>query len=255
METTVIEAVRDHAGQTKYRQPVFGYADAHDPRFLELKRVLPNHLLPSDLLPGAQSVFCFFLPFHQGIVEANRRAPICAREWAIAYKETNALIDYICERLGEKLRQLGVAAKWRPATLQFDTVTLEATWSHKSVGVIAGLGTMGLHQMLITPQGCAGRIGSIVVGENLRACGPVRSGEALCGYYFASGCRVCMELCPVGAIHEPVNGISVDKKRCYAHLLQVGKYLNLEVGVEGKLDICGKCATGTCGLSAGARPA
>lgn len=249
MEDIVTEAAAGHTGQTRYRQPVFGYADANDPRFLELhEKVLPGHLMPSHLLPGAQSVFCFFLPFEESVVSANREAPICAEEWAIAYQETNALIGRICEAIGTKLQELGVPASWRAPTLQFDPVTLKAPWSHKSVAVIAGLGTLGLHQMLITPQGCAGRIGSIVVGEKLHDA-QARPARQLCGYYQSRACMSCISLCPVGAIHEPIDGVSVDRKKCHAHLLRVGEYLNREKGLQGRLDICGKCATGTCALA------
>ena len=50
--------------QTVWKDPLFAFADAWDPGFIELKlQVGPAHLMPHDLLPGAKSVICYFLPF------------------------------------------------------------------------------------------------------------------------------------------------------------------------------------------------
>ena len=80
--------------ETRYRPPLVGFADVADPRFAQLREIVePTHWLPSDLLPGARSVVAFFLPFAEEIVQANRAHPHdVAREWAVAYVETNALI-------------------------------------------------------------------------------------------------------------------------------------------------------------------
>ncbi|HHV79775.1 MAG TPA: epoxyqueuosine reductase [Firmicutes bacterium] len=251
LEKTVQRMIRGFTGKTRYREPVFGYASASDPRFAQLRRdMVPGHLLPQHLLPEARSVFCFFVPFEGSVVAANRKSSLCADEWAIAYEETNALLSQICETLTQELGKLGVAAAWLQPTRNFDPVALRSAWSHKSVAVIAGLGTLGLHQMLITERGCAGRVGSIVTSADLPLNPPKWHAKELCGFYQGGKCKSCISLCPVGAIHEPHGDrISLDKSRCHAQCLRVHEYFSGDRGFHGTFDICGKCATGPCSLT------
>jgi len=240
--------VAEAGTETRYRQPLVGFAEADDPRFPQLRELAgPTHLLPGDLLPGARSVVSFFLPFAEEIVEANRAQPRqVAREWALAYVETNALINRIAQRLIAALAERGVKAAAEPATHNFDPITLVSSWSHKSVAAIAGLGSFGLHHMLITDAGCAGRLGSVVVDAVLE---PTSSPEAprreRCRYLHDGSCMICIQRCPVGALTES----GLDKHRCYEWLLQVAEGFR-DLGLT---DVCGKCATGPCATECGLR--
>ncbi len=226
---------------TAYRTPLIGFAAAADPRFAELRRVVePTHLLPTDLLPGARSVVSFFLPFGRRVIEANaRHRDEVAREWAVAYVETNALIGRITAHLIESLEELDIRAATEPATHNFDPVSLVSRWSHKSVAFIAGLGSFGAHRMLITNAGCAGRFGSLVLDVDL----PIKREKAdetreHCLYNQNGTCLACVARCPVGALDSD----GLDKQRCYRHLLEIAKgYADL-----GLTDVCGKCAIGPC---------
>ncbi|MEE8389380.1 MAG: epoxyqueuosine reductase [Anaerolineae bacterium] len=227
--------------ETRYRQPLVGFAEASDPRFPELWEIAePTHMLPADLLPTARAVVSFFLPFAKEIVKANRAMPRqVAREWALAYVETNALINHIAQRLIAALAERGVKATAEPATHNWDPVTLISRWSHKSVAAIAGLGSFGLHHMLITDAGCAGRFGSLVVDAVLEPTSvPAAPSRERCRYFHDKSCKTCVERCPVGALTEA----GLDKHRCYEWLLQVGDHFH-ELGLA---DVCGKCATGPC---------
>jgi epoxyqueuosine reductase QueG len=232
--------------RTAYRQPLLGFARADDERFNYLRcEVEPAHALPEDLLPGARSVISFFLPFERWIVEANAaHAETVAREWAVAYVETNALIGRITARLIAMLAERGVRAAAKPATHNFDPETLVSRWSHKSVAVIAGLGTFGLHHMVITDAGCAGRFGSLVIDAQLPALAPSASKlEGRCLYFHDGSCLVCVSRCPVDALSCGSNDKGqIDKRRCYRRLLAVAEvYKDL-----GLVDVCGKCAVGPC---------
>ncbi len=227
--------------ETRYRPPLVGFADAADPRFLQLREVAePTHLLPGDLLPAARSVVSFFLPFAEEIVKANRAQPReVACQWALAYVETNALINRIAQRLITSLAERGVQAAAEPATHNWDPVTLISRWSHKSVAAIAGLGSFGLHHMLITDAGCAGRFGSLVLDAALEpTSAPGTAVRERCRYLRDGSCMICVQRCPVGALTEK----GLDKRRCYEWLLQVAdRFRQL-----GLADVCGKCATGPC---------
>jgi epoxyqueuosine reductase QueG len=247
LRETIAEAIQREVARaettTRYRRPLISFADAADPRFAELRQLAgPAHMTPDELLPGARAVVSFFLPFAPEVLEANgRHREKVAREWALAYVETNALINHITGSLIEFLAARGIRAAAEPATHNFDPETLESGWSHKSVAVIAGLGSFGLHQMVITDAGCGGRFGSLALdaGLDLEAASGVRE---RCLYYHDGSCLECVVRCPAGALSEDE---PLDKQRCHAHLHAVARtYQDL-----GLVDVCGKCATGPCALA------
>jgi epoxyqueuosine reductase len=226
---------------TEYREPLVGFAAADDPRFAELRRIVhPTHMLPGDLLPGARSVVSFFLPFAPWVLQANagHREQVAA-EWAVAYVETNALIGRITGHLIEDLAGRGIRAAAEPATHNFDPASLVSRWSHKSVAVIAGLGSFGLHHLVITDAGCAGRFGSLVLDAEL----PVATVQPRerCLYFHDESCLECVLRCPVAALatNEPF-----DRQSCWQRCLQVAR----EFEHIGLAEVCGKCAIGPCSL-------
>ncbi|MCL6635907.1 MAG: epoxyqueuosine reductase, partial [Peptococcaceae bacterium] len=151
IESLICQTVAGARGKTSYRRPLVGFARADDPLFKELKKAVgPDHFLPSDILPGAAAVVAFFVPFTGELVEKNKKHPYVCREWAEAYIETNRLISLCCERLGRELAARGVKAAWQQPTHNFDPEKLVSFWSHKHEAYICGLGTFGLHHMLIT---------------------------------------------------------------------------------------------------------
>lgn len=160
-----------------------------------------------------------------------------AQEWAKAYIETNALISHITAYLIELLAKQGIRAAAEPPTHNFDPVSLISRWSHRSVAVIAGLGSFGLHQMVITDSGCAGRFGSLVIDAEL----PIRATESKerCLYFHDSSCKICVSRCPINALDT---NNSLDKQRCYQRCLSTAK----EFQHLGVADVCGKCAIGPC---------
>jgi epoxyqueuosine reductase len=232
--------------ETRYREPLVAFADALDPRFGGLRDYVdPNHMLPQDLLPGARSVVSFFIPFAPEIPQANgqdRRE--VSRDWVVAYVETNALIDRITARLIELLAEQGVRAAAEPATYNFDQTTLVSRWSHKSVAVVAGLGSFGLHHLVITDAGCAGRLGSLVLDAELPL-GAVQSQER-CLFFHDGSCLECVQACPAGALDQ---GNEIDKQACWDRCQQVAQLWS----AVGRADVCGKCATGPCSVQSAVR--
>ena len=222
---------------TPYREPLVGYASAQDNLFYQMKEVIgPHHLLPQEMLPDAKTVIAFFLPFGEEIVKANRQEKEVAKEWAKAYEETNQLIGDISVRLKNELEMQGIKATFQKATHNFNEIDLTASWSHKSAAFVAGLGTFGVNKMLITPAGCAGRFGSLVISAEIPP--SPRPSEEYCLYYREGKCLACVKNCPVGALSIE----EIDKKKCYKQLLQVAALF------PGLCDVCGKCNIGPCAL-------
>lgn len=222
--------------KTRYRQPLVGFAEVKKEDFQRLREIVgEHHLLPDDLLPGVQSVVAFFLPFSEEVVRANRRSPYVAREWAVAYVETNKLISHICEVLGQVLKERGIEAAWELPTYDFDKEKLVARWSHRSVAALAGLGSFGLNRLLITDSGCTGRYGSLLLKARLT---PSDSEpKERCLYFYDGSCLKCVQCCPVNALTEKGE---FDRTACYKYLLEVDAFFN-DLPLS---EVCGQCSVG-----------
>jgi len=238
--------VAEARGATPYRTPIVGFASAADPRFADLKRIAePTHYLPDDVLPGARAVVSFFLPFGAAVVQANaRERSKVAREWPIAYLETNALIGRITDRLIDALSEWGVCAAAIPATHTYDPETLVCRWSHRSAAVIAGIASFGLHRMAITDAGCAGRFGTLIIDVELEWETP--PAKERCLSFYDGSCSECISRCPIDALS--MEG-TIDKQRCNRRLLALAKTFDS----EELADACGKCAIGPCSLESAVR--
>jgi epoxyqueuosine reductase len=232
------------SADTRYREPLVGFADAGNPLFDRLKELAdPSHIRPSDLLPEARTVVSFFLPFEKKVVESNSQDRLKPSVlWQQAYIDTNALIVDMTEKLAIKIREKGIRVVTVPPTHSFDPITLANRWSHKSMAVIAGLGSFGLHQMVITDSGCAGRFGSFVLDAEISP-SPVIKMER-CLYLYNGTCQECVQACPIGAIHPDR---PLDKHLCWKNLKANSKEFEKNTGVSAS--VCGKCATGRCAFS------
>ncbi len=240
---TIIHEVENRACVTAYRDPIIGFVAAGDPGFSSLSQwVNFRHLMPAELLPGACSVVCFYLPFAPEIAAANlRERKQVAREWAVAYNDTNRLIGRITSRLIEVLGQHGVRAAAEPATGNFDRTELRSHWSHKSIAVLAGIGSFGLHQLVITDAGCTGRFGSIVIDADLPIDKPAP--KERCEYYASGTCLSCVLACPVDALAEDA---PINRQACWELCFKNAETF-LDIGPE--VQCCGKCAVvGPCAM-------
>ena len=168
------------------------------------------------------------------MVKASRQWAYVEPVWSQAYIETNALIETISRNLKQQLGQWGIKAVDQKPTDNFNPHDLTAPWSHKSMAYVAGLGRFGLHRMLITPAGVAGRYCSMVISGAIEP--TPRPQEEFCLYFRGGKCRRCVQNCPVGALS--VDGL--DKQRCWAHQ-QNKRDPDKERG-------CGKCAIGPCAI-------
>lgn len=150
-----------------------------DRRFDRLPEIAYHeHLYPRDLLPTAMPVVVFFIPFKKALLKENRESDRPRRNRGLAYGQTNDLIGRLSNALGDLLSERGFQSGITPPTHGFDEVALMARWSHKHLGYLAGLGRFGVHRLLITPAGCAGRFGSLVTEAELGDHPLVETGEA-----------------------------------------------------------------------------
>jgi epoxyqueuosine reductase QueG len=218
--------------ETSWQTPLVGFASATDPIFEEFKKVVrPSHFLPCDLLPEAQTVVAFFLPFEKPVATSNIAKKLASREWAMAYVETNALIRKVGQHMGEFIEKSGHAAYITPPTHNFDPKILLSDWSHRHVAFAAGLGRFGLNNMLITEKGCCGRIGSFITTLTIDP--DSRSDREACLFKHNGSCEKCVPRC----VNDALFTGEFNRYKCYEMLLEnEEKYKSL-----GTADVCGKC--------------
>ncbi len=222
--------------ETVWREPVVGIADVANPLFLELNKVAsPTHVLPGDFISGAKSVIVFFLPFAEEIIKSNVFGFQSSRAWDIANIETNNLIADLNIFLHEVVTKEGYDSTILPATYNYDEKKLTSDWSHRHVAYIAGVGTFGINNMLITERGCCGRIGSVITTMPLEATETLKGENCL--YKHNSSCAQCVKRCVASAISIEEGYPYVNRVACNEQVYD-GLVPEYDIGPG---DACGKC--------------
>ena len=209
-----------------------------DERFDILQQVAFNeHLHPNDLLPSARSLIVFFIPFKRDLVKENKAGDRPCRNWGLAYVQTNDLINRLSREIEKLLATEGFKCGLTPATHNFDEGILMARWSHKHLAHLANLGRFGTHCLLITPAGCAGRLGSLVTEAELGN-HPVMDTDEACLLKAGKKCGKCIQACPVDALDES----AFERQSCWARLNENRDVLDYFSDLPKTTDVCGKCA-------------
>lgn len=235
----IIKTSAANAGtDTKYREPLIGFASADDPIFNEMKVVIgPYNLHPKESFPEAKTVVSFFLPFEEKIVKMNSKSQEPVKEWFQARADTDRLIAEIVNGLKTEIAKNNIKAAVPEVVFDYNNKGFDVAWSHKSAAYAAGLGTFGVHQMLITEAGCAGRFGTLLISVEIPP--TPRPKEEFCSYKKREKCLVCVDRCPAAALSAE----GFDKEKCF-RLLQE----NSRIFPGFSQTSCGKCATGPCAL-------
>ena len=215
-----------------FDSPLVGFADANDDLFCQLKlqsAVGPQHLTPSEWLPGAQTVISFFLPFSSRVRTSNRTAGEPSLEWLYGRIEGQAFVVEFGRFLVSLLQQQEHQAIFPTIDPRFNIIHRRSNWSERHVAFIAGLGTISLNRSLITKSGSAGRLGSVITNRRLPASERYYSAfDENCNH-----CGACIRRCPPGAINED----GKDHALCDAYLETMKQRFSPRYG-------CGKCQTG-----------
>ncbi|HYB41736.1 MAG TPA: tRNA epoxyqueuosine(34) reductase QueG [Candidatus Methylomirabilis sp.] len=162
-----------------------------------LARRLEERLDPRRVLPGAASVVCVALNYHQGEIGDRSWDPVARYAWGRDYHD---LIGPRLERLG---RWLGQACGARSRGYVDTGPILE-----RDLAARAGLGWIGKNTMLLHPAlGSWFFIGILLTTAELDHGAPLPD---RCG-----SCRACLDACPTGAFVAPY---LLDARRCISYL-------------------------------------
>ena len=242
MHTKIIETIKstlldyEAANNTEkfWKEPIIEIIPANNEKLASLKNLISTeHLMPHDILPDAKSIISFFIPFTEHIVKSNVDGQMASIEWKEAYIKTNDVIKIISDNIEMLMAENGYKAGKIPATHNFDKEKLISNWSHRHIAWIAGLGTFGINNMLITKNGCCGRFGSIITSYEFNEYKQIPEIREKCLNKLNGSCGICREKCIASAYENN----TFDRYKCYEQCLK-----NSETHKDiGYADVCGKC--------------
>lgn len=153
---------------------------------------------PTDLLPGAKSVVSIAIRFFQSTLECDRfgrNSDLIPKEELWGVQQT--VFRFMYDTLNVQLQMIGVQLAHLLASHGYKTLPLPAGgqkvgagryafFSHRHAAVLAGLGEIGLNNLLLTPQyGPRVRLNSVITRAPLVPDPlleePVCRGEEECG--------------------------------------------------------------------------
>ena len=170
------------------------------------------------LLPQARSVVVLAMEIYPEILDLTSPGRTTGAASMNDLLDRNA--DFLYGRLtkasydlARASRNIGLKALPLPAFgCPLDTRFLEAIFSYKHAGQAAGVGKIGWHSLLITPDfGSRVRLSCCLTEAELEPTNTSISVEC-------DGCGMCLDVCPAGALTEPQAGelYAINKFACSA---------------------------------------
>jgi epoxyqueuosine reductase QueG len=170
---------------------LFGVADIR-----ELKK---EFLLSQKVLSDLDRAVCLGIRLSRATLNGIQDAP--TRLYFHHYRTVNAFLDQAGLKVCNYIQNKGYLAMPIPASLILDWENQKAHLSHKKLGVLAGLGWIGRNNLLVNKiLGSQFRLASILTDMPLKIDKPVKEN---CG-----ACRLCIDVCPAGAIQESPSGFN-----------------------------------------------
>ena len=242
-----------------FDRPLVGVAAGDDPYYDFLKEHIgPFHWNPQEVFqlkyPGPVAgsklrVVSMAFPQTVETKQAQAREKKCpSREWIVSRGEWEPLMKEFSGKLVKKLEEMGIrcaSIDLQPefSTARSETLGMASRWSHRHSAYLAGLGTFGLSEGLITERGKAVRFTSLIVEAPLTPTErPYSSYNEWCLYFKDGSCGVCMKRCPINAISEKGH----DKDACDAYEEYYFEHYWPEGIERGDYILgCGLCQAGT----------
>ena len=164
----------------------------------------PKGYQPTDVFPCCQSVISFAVRFPAGAllcktntVYTHIRNTITPKMDAIAL---NACIEL------EKAGHLAVPIPTNDSQWDENTGRFRSIISQKHAAQAAGLGTIGRHSLLITPEfGSMVWLGTILIDAALEP-DPLKA--SIC-----DNCNLCVKICPINALEH----VEMNQQACWNH--------------------------------------
>lgn len=164
----------------------------------------PEGYHPLDVLPTCKSVISFACRFPVGTLFCASPVPYTQVRNAITSKMDTMALDFCI--LMEKAGVLAIPIPTNSSELDPKTGRYRSIISQKHAAQAAGLGTIGRHSLLITPEfGSMVWLGAVLTEA---AFTPDEPKAPIC-----TGCNFCVDACPVNALEKT----ELDQPACWNH--------------------------------------
>jgi epoxyqueuosine reductase len=180
---------------------------------------IPKEFRPKAIFPEARSVIVIGLPITLPVLETSPSI-----HYHQLYKTVNELLDQSTYWISNFLTERGHASLFIPRDgyghIQLMKDNPLAFFSHRHAAYLAGLGSFGINNMLLTKEyGPRVRFGSVITSAVLPSDRVMT--EKLC-----TRCLRCVEICPVKALGEEDYPKSItNKSACATRAIELaGKF-------------------------------
>ena len=154
----------------------------------------PEGYHPLDVFPACKSVISFACRFPIGTLLCNSHTPYTLVRNTITPKMDMIALDFCIEMERHGIVCVPIqtnGSEWDAKTERWRSII-----SQKHAAQAAGLGTIGRHSLLITPEfGSMVWLGAVLCSEEFEA---DELKESIC-----NNCNLCVEACPVRALDAP----------------------------------------------------
>ncbi len=227
--------LQNGTGEKAWDEPLVGFAKGGDPLFKRMKEDIgPFYWTPEEAFlrafPDAEitseelSVISYVLPQTEATLKDQRIEDVYpAERWARSRWLGEQFNCSMRQHLAGFLTDAGYPAVAPERLPDFgmhrsERFGIASNWSERHTAFIAGLGTFGLSDGLITPAGKAMRVGSVVAKIKLAPTPrPYSDHQAYCLWYARGTCGACITRCPAGAITQSGH----DKNKCRDYIRDV----------------------------------
>ena len=162
----------------------------------------PKGYHPLDVLPTCKSVVSFACRFPVGTLGCRSHIPYTRARNSITSKMDAMALDFCIEM--EKHQIVCVPIPTNESQWDQNTGRWRSIVSQKHMAQAAGLGTIGRHSLLITPEfGSMVWLGAVLCEQEFE---PDEIKESIC-----RNCDLCVGVCPVNALENP----EVNQSSCW----------------------------------------
>lgn len=178
---------------------LFGIAD--------ISLIKKDFLLSPKVLEKLDKAISLGVRLSRGVLEEIESAP--TKLYFHHYRIVNTFLDQVALKICSYIQRKGYLCLPIPASQILDWQNQKAHLAHKKIGYLAGLGWIGRNNLLVNKKlGSQFRLVSILTNLPLKIDRPLKQD--------CSNCRLCIEVCPVGAIKESPQDF--DRIRCFEKL-------------------------------------
>ena len=162
----------------------------------------PEGYHPLDVLPTCKSVIVFAIRFVSGTLACNTAVPYTVVRNILSDKMDKIAVQFCIDMENEGV--LAIPTRTNASEYDEKTGRNRNIVSAKHAAQAAGLGTIGRHSLLITPEFGSMVWLSVILTELELEADPLK--EPICNNW-----NLCVEICPVNALESP----EVNQSACW----------------------------------------